>query len=233
MSMSAFERRRVSLLPVMEFETKRSMANNEARWKAHHLREKISKTNRQDADESEKLEHAAMLVVGQKTEEGIKMGEEGGVVDLPLRKDHAASISGRAAKTSHEVDLTPMERLHERVPSGETANSKLAEYMQSDQPGPPPELVREAAIEVAPLEEKEAVAKQFDDRIAAAEKKAADVAEGKEARYAKERGEKPKARATPKQRQAAAEEKKAKVEAELPAPGHSAHLGDKSSNSKK
>ena len=243
MGLSSFNRMRRSLLKSSEAETERFIENNKARWEAHHARAKVmGNTPPEKLEELQKLDEEAVQEIGRKNIEGMKMGEEGKLPDLPLRADHAAEIAGRTPKTSHEEAISPMERLHERIPEG-TANEKLSwEFKGVDEDGPDPELIKAAQVETAAPEDKEAVAKEFDARIAAGKAKYDTAQENKEKRQAAEAKKAQEAtsgpapvqgKVTPAQAQLKEEVKQREADEKLPAAGPAPNVGNPTSSAAK
>lgn len=154
MGLASFNRARRSRLEVEKFEAERFKKDNAARWGAHHGVDTDRKQEAKDLEKSRKLEHAASEEIGEKAEEGIRMGEkEGGIADLPLRQDHAAEIAGRTLENNQEPK-DPVERVMERIPSG-TATEELVEHTQVDQPGPTTALLDAVAKENTPASERD------------------------------------------------------------------------------
>lgn len=155
MGLSSFNRMRRSRLEVEELETERFKKDNAARWAAHHSKSKMRKNTEKEVEKIEKAELKAMEAVGRKVEQGIKEGEEG-TPDLPLRKDHAAEIVGRTLQHDPQgKPLDPIDRLHERVPPGHTANEDIAGKMYVDVEGPTREEVMAVEDEMHTPEERE------------------------------------------------------------------------------
>lgn len=211
MGLSAFNRARRSRLEVERLESERFDKDNAARWAAIRAQDKDNLTDEKTLEKIRKAEHEASQEIGRKTEEGIEMGEKGGVQDLPLRQDHAAEIVGRSVEDAQETSKTAVERLEARIPtSGTTANEALVEHTQVDKESPSAELVEAARLEVIPQAEREAAkaeAEAVAERDSAEERKTA--AEGTAEREAA----------------------KAKTEAELPAAGKSAGVGKEPASS--
>lgn len=203
MGLSSFNRARRARLEVERLETERFMEDNKRRQAAIRAQDKDNLIDEKTIEKIRKAELDAAQEIGRKTEEGIALGEKGGVRDLPLRQDHAAEIVGRSVEDPQSSTKTPIEHLEARIPTdGTTANEKLVEHTQVDKDGPSAELVEAARLESLPPEEREAA-----QRDAADERKTA--AEATEER-------------------AAAKEK---VEAQLPAAGDSAGAGKEKSTS--
>ena len=167
MGLSAFNRARRSRLDVERLETERAMRDNANRQAAIRSQDKDNEADEKMLEKIRKAEIAASEEIGRKTEEGIKLGEEGGVQDLLLRQDHAAEIVGRSVEDAQTSTKTPLERLEARIPtSGTTANEALVEHTQVDKPGPSAELVEAARLETIPQEEREAAEKTVADQTA-------------------------------------------------------------------
>lgn len=202
MGLSSFNRARRSRLDVERLEAERFDKDNKARWAATRAQDKDNVTDEKILEKISKAEHEASLEIGRKNEEGIRLGEEGGVQDLPLRQDHAAEIVGRSVEDAQSSSKTTVERLEARIPTGgATANEKLVEHTQVDKDGPTAELVEAARLETIPQAEREAAQTEVTDQKTVADATAAREAE------------------------------KAKTEAELPAAGTSAGAGKEASTS--
>lgn len=145
MGLSSFNRARRSMIGVNEIEVERFKEDNAKRWAAHRSLDKTQEEIDEDLETVREAEAKGVAIIGEKVVAGIKSGEEGGPIDLPLREDHAAEIAGRIVMNTQEpIDL--MDRLHERIPDG-TANEELVKYTSVEQEGPTPELVAAATVE--------------------------------------------------------------------------------------
>jgi hypothetical protein len=218
MGLAGFNRMRRSRLPVEELETERFKKDNAARWARKRGQDDSNKQDPKVLDKIAEAETAAAEEIGRKVEEGIKMGEEGGVADLPLRRDHAAEIAGRTPQTDPREPMDPMDRLHERIPPKETANEKLAEHMSVNQPGPTIEQVKAAAVEMAPPNEKKSAAAAIDAQNAPAVARHEAAVEAKaERREAEKKAGEPTATESAKSDAKAAEADVARRETETKA----------------
>jgi len=208
MGLASFNRARRSRKEVEKLEAERFEQNNKARWAAHHAREKRPEADDKVVDKVRKAEQEASEEIGRKTVQGIEDGEKGGIIDGPLRRDHAAEIAGRAVEDAQGVPKKPTELIDERIPDS-TVNEKLADHTQVDREGPSAALVRDAQVEAAPEADKESVKKQLEADASRTEDIRKEAVEKRDARIAEQ----------------------AKQESELPAAGKSAGAGKTESSS--
>lgn len=141
MSMSAFNRMRRERKPVEKIEAQRFK-----NWNAIHNGQALENDESREADaelvrQSDEEQAAAVVRIGEKVVQGMKSK----VIDEPLRRDHAAEISGRNLYNVQEPK-DPVERIDERIPDS-TENEKLAAHTQVDQPGPSKRLLAAAREE--------------------------------------------------------------------------------------
>lgn len=181
MGMSAFNRARRSRLDVEEEEAKRFEKWHKDHWGAERLTDKDPDKTDKEVEKIRKLEGAASDLIGEKARQGILEGERGGIIDRPLREDHAAEIAGRTQVDGQGEPTSPVDRVRQRIADG-SANEELVSHTQVDQPGAPAELIRDATLEVTPPDDRAAKERELDAMVASAEVDRAAVQAEKDAR---------------------------------------------------
>lgn len=146
MGLSSFNRMRREKAQVETIEAERFKVANEARQRSALGQVDTFNENAERNEESFKAEMAAVERIGEKVEEGMKPG----VLDEPLRRDHAAEIAGRNIEGVQEPK-DPVERIAERIPQDGTANEELVPHTPVENEGPTAEQVEAAAVEVGAL----------------------------------------------------------------------------------
>lgn len=157
MGLASFNRARRERAAVEELEAARFKEWNERHNAARAVTDRMRGATEGDQEAVRDEELAAAQRIGEKAREGIRMGEEGGIIDLPLRRDHAAEIAGRTLENNQEPK-DPVARVRERLAEG-SATEQMVEHTQVDRPGPTPELVAAATLEQTPVQDREDVAR--------------------------------------------------------------------------
>lgn len=146
MGLSSFNRMRRERNPVEKIEAERFKNWNEAHHKGRDVQADATEANDKLNAKAAKAEQEAVKAIGAKVEAGLTSGDKkGGVIDQPLREDHAAEIAGRNIEDVQEPK-DPVARREERIPDG-TANEELVPHTQVDRPGPTAEMVDAALVE--------------------------------------------------------------------------------------
>lgn len=146
MGLSSFNRMRRERNPVEKIEAERFKNWNEAHHKSRDTQSDATEVNDKLNAKAAKAEQSAVKAIGEKVEAGLTSGDKkGGVIDQPLREDHAAEIAGRNIEGVQEPK-DPVARRDERIPDG-TANEKLVPHTQVDRPGPTAAMVEAAQVE--------------------------------------------------------------------------------------
>lgn len=164
MGMSFFNRMRRERKPVEMIEAERSEQNLKFlhgrsidRQRVHaENKERVEEIREAEVEASERIRVKALIGQGIDPDTGEqreKMEDVEGLgartaftIDEPLRKDHAAEIAGRNLQGVQEIK-SPMQRLDERIPSGETAAEALVPHLSVERDGPTAEMVEAARLE--------------------------------------------------------------------------------------
>lgn len=146
MGLSSFNRMRREKAPVETIEAERFKLDNEARQNRRLDRDAVHEQNAERNEEAMEAELAAAQRIGEKVEEGMKPG----VLDEPLRRDHAAEIAGRNIE-GVQTPKDPVDRVSERTPQAGTANEKLVPHTPVERKGPTKAQNDAAAKEVGSL----------------------------------------------------------------------------------
>jgi hypothetical protein len=131
MGLSAFNRMRREKAPVERMEAERFRADNEMRQRHRNESDGAYADRGEAQDAARAAEKDAVARIGEKMAEAMRLPP----VDDPLRRDHEAEIVGRNLQ---DVDQPkdPVQRIDERIPSGDGAAAALLPRTSVEREGP-------------------------------------------------------------------------------------------------
>jgi hypothetical protein len=165
MGLAGFNRMRRERAPESKMEAERFDKWNQTRHANAKAARRADRENREALPAIREENLAASQRIGEKVLEGIREGEAGGVIDGPLRRDHAAEITGR---NLHDVQKpkSPVQRVEDRIPTEKTVTEELVDHLQVDKDGPSAELVEAARVETGAIREPDAAAPGSGESVA-------------------------------------------------------------------